>query len=67
MDAAKLPDENDLSSFWIVGYLVILHHALIRKYDKQNTNTSIMQATASYVLLIFIARLNMPIITAATT
>ena len=55
MDAAKLADENDLSSFWIVGYLVILHHALIHKYDKQNISSSIMQATASFVLLIFIA------------
>jgi hypothetical protein len=52
MDAAKLADENDLSSFWIVGYLVILNHALIHKYDKQNTNTSIMQATTSYLLLL---------------
>jgi hypothetical protein len=39
MDAAKLADENDLSSFWIVECLVILHHALIHKYDKQETIT----------------------------
>jgi hypothetical protein len=47
MDAAKLADENDLLSFWNVGYLVILHHALFHKNDNQYTNTSITQATAS--------------------
>ena len=54
MDAAKLADENDLSSFWIVGYLVILHHALFHKDDNKYTSTSIMQATASYLLLLLL-------------
>jgi hypothetical protein len=55
MFAAKLADENDLSSFWIVGYLVILHHALIHKQDNQNTNKSIMLATTSYLILLLFA------------
>jgi hypothetical protein len=54
MDAAKLADENDLSSFWIVGYLVILHHALFHKDDNQCTNTNIVQATASYLVLLLL-------------
>lgn len=35
-----------------VGYLVISHHALIHKQDKQNTNRSIMLATTSYLILL---------------
>ena len=49
MDAAKLADENDLLSFWIVGYLVILHHALFHKNDNQYTNTSTTSSKTFYV------------------
>jgi hypothetical protein len=37
-----------------VGYLVILHHALFHKNHNQYTSTSIIQATASYLLLLLL-------------
>jgi len=52
-----LKNQNDRKFVWKagpVGYLVILHHALFHKNDNQCTNTSIVQATGSYLVLLLL-------------